>query len=53
MLKEHEKTIVTIQENNVEKKLLVDIMKELYDKINNEGVAMKPVLYEEGYLGKL
>ena len=28
-------------------------MKELYDKVNNKEVGMKPVVYEEGYLGKL
>ena len=53
MLKEHEKAIVIFQENNTEKKSLVDIMKELYDKINNKGVATKPIVYKEGYFGKL
>ena len=54
MIKDHEKTIVTIKENNVEKKiLLTDICKELYDKIHQQGVSNKPVIYEEGYLGKL
>ena len=28
-------------------------MKDLYDKINNKGVATKPILYEEVYLGKI
>ena len=28
-------------------------MKELYDKINNKGVATKPIVYKEGYLGKI
>ena len=54
MIKDHEKTIVTIKENNVEKKiLLTDICKQLYDKINQQGENSKPVIYEEGYLGKL
>ena len=35
------------------KKSLVDIMKELYEKTNNKGVAMKPIMYKEGYLSKL
>ena len=28
-------------------------MKELYEKTNNKGVAMKPIMYKEGYLSKL
>ena len=35
------------------KKLLVDVIKNLYDKSNNHGVATKPYGYEEGDLDKI
>ena len=28
-------------------------MKELYNKINNKGVASNPIVYKEGYVGKI
>ena len=53
ILKQHEKIYATIKENDVEKNLLVDVIKDLYVRLNNDGVATKPCVYKEWYLGKI